>query len=142
MSVSHQQFLERLAHAFCAGHLGQVAEHFVYPMPYYSDHGLVVFGSTGTLSEGLALYHQACKANGVDRITPRIVAEGMTIRGYSNVWVEWDHFDHAGVCMRTSQVRYVLFQETGALFPKIEMVDYTVQAFPEVNDDMPAMATA
>jgi len=142
MSCSHQQFFERLAQAFCAERLDTIAAQFVYPMPYYSDHGLVVFGSAATFAEGLGYYHKACKAAGITQIVPRIIAQGVMIRGYANVWVEWDHLDQAGACVRTSQVRYVLFQPPGALFPKIEMVDYTIQAFPEVNEEMPAMALA
>jgi hypothetical protein len=56
------------------------------------------------------------------------------VRGYSNIWVEWDHFDAACQCQKTSQVHYVFYQSGAKLFPKIELVEYKVTAFPEVTE--------
>lgn len=142
MSKNVSAFLERLSRVFIDGPLAEVAENFVYPMPFYSNGGLAVFGSADTLLEGLTLYRSAVRKAGILKITPRIIAHGVPSRGYSNVWVEWDHLDVLGLCKRTSQVRYVLFQDGMSLFPKIEMVDYTISAFPEVQDHFPMMATA
>ena len=142
MSESLHKFLEALSDAFLAGRLSNVADSFAYPMPFYCDDGLLVFGAPATLSEGLAQYLDATRAAGITDIVPRILAHGVPSRGYSTVWIEWDHLDKNGKCLRTSQVRYVLYQHDSNLFPKIEMVDYTITAFPEVQDQLPLMATA
>lgn len=132
MSNINAKFIANLAHAFNEDRLADVSEHLCYPVPFYAGDHLSVFGSSGTLVQGLALYRDTIRAAGVVRVTPRIVAQGMPAQGYSNVWVEWDHFDAHGVCLRISQVRYALFQDAGQLFPVIEMIDYQVAAFPEV----------
>ncbi|WP_299370586.1 hypothetical protein [uncultured Tateyamaria sp.] len=142
MPCCPQQFLQQLADAFRAGRLDDIADSFAYPMPFYACGGMVVFGSTATLAEALALYRDASIVAGVDRIVPRIVAQGIMIRGYANMWVEWDHLDAKGTCLRTSQVRYVFFQADGMPAPVIEMVDYTVQAFPDLNAQLPLARTA
>ncbi|WP_299724753.1 hypothetical protein [uncultured Tateyamaria sp.] len=121
-----------MARNFWENRLDSVAEHFAYPMPLYADDGLQVFGAACTLKEGLSLYRDAAIRAGIVRMNPRILAEGLTVNGYSNVWVEWDHINADGVCLRTSQVHYVFYRDAGALFPRIELVEYTVLAFPEV----------
>lgn len=142
MSNATLTFLTRMSDLLRHGRLEDLAQHFVYPLPFYANDGLLVFGSTGTLSEALDLYRAAVHEAGIVRITPRIVASGLPSRGYANVWVEWDHIDADGTCARTSQVRYVLFQGSHDLFPKIEMVDYTVTAFPEMQEQFPLLRSA
>ncbi|WP_299154850.1 hypothetical protein [uncultured Tateyamaria sp.] len=132
MTSTTAKFLANLAHAFNENRLTEISEHFCYPVPFYAGDHLSVFGSSDTMARGLALYRETTRAAGVVRITPRIVAQGIPIQGYSNIWVEWDHFDAQGVCLRTSQVRYALFKDASRLFPIIEMIDYQVAAFPEV----------
>ncbi len=138
----NERFLQSLACNFSLSRLAAMAENFAYPMPLYADDGIQVFGSPDTLAEGLAQYRDAATAAGIKQVTPRIVAEGLPVRGYSNVWVEWDHIDAQGQCQRTSQVRYVFHRECAALFPKIELVEYIKTAFPEVPASFPMTATA
>lgn len=142
MAVSCVQFLENLAHAFDQDRLDVIAQHFAYPCPFYADNNITVFGGPSALIEGLQLYRTATVKAGIVRVVPRIVAQGVPVRGYSNVWVEWDHLTADRTCLRTNQVRYAVFQDSAALFPRIEMIDYTVIAFPEVQDQFPMFATA
>ena len=137
-----ERFLNTLARDFAANRLAAIAENFVYPLPFYAEGGIQVFGSAATLTEGLALYHDAAAAAGLLVLVPRIVAQGLPVRGYSNVWVEWDHMDAAGVCRRTSQVRYVFCRPAAALFPRIELVEYSRAAFPEIPASFAMTATA
>lgn len=142
MHSNTHRFLTSLAQSFDANRLDVVANNFAYPMPFYTDDGMQVFGAASTLVEGLAAYRDAVRDAGATHLRPRIIAEGLRVRGYCNVWVEWDHLDDAGQCLRTNQVHYVLFQADTDLFPKIELVEYTVTAFPEVFDRPPMSATA
>lgn len=142
MAHAHLHFLQDLADGFCENRLADVADHFVYPMPLYAGAQLQVYGAAATLAEGLAMYRDAARDAGVCTIVPRIVAQGLPVRGYSHMWVEWDHLSAAGHCLRTSQVHYILYQSGAALFPKIELVDYKVTAFPQVMQDMGLSATA
>ena len=132
MPAITQVFLNGLARHFLDRRIDLVADHFVYPLPFYSDDKLQVFGAACTLQEALAMYRDAIDQAGIVRIVPRIVAEGIAVGGYSNVWVEWDHIDHADLCQRVSQVHYVLNWDGATPDPKIELVEYTATAFPEV----------
>lgn len=138
----NEQFLNALADMFMQHNLVGVAEHFVYPIPLYTDDDLQVFCSAGALVKALVLYRDAISAIDVTKIIPRIVAEGMPVRGYANVWVEWDHLNSARQCQRTSQARYVFFNKSVTDFPRIEMVEYKVRAFPHLNPSTPRIATA
>jgi len=132
MPAITQVFLNGLARHFLDRRIDLVADHFVYPLPFYSDDKLQVFGAACTLQEALAMYRDAIDQAGIVRIAPRIIAEGIAVGRCSNVWVEWDHIDHAGLCQRISQVHYVLKRDGATPGPKIELVDYKVTAFPEV----------
>ena len=134
MATITKQFLDTLARNFMEDRLDAVAEHFVFPIPLYAQDSLQVFGAPCTFKEVLTLYRDATVRTGVTNIVPRILAEGIPVNGYSNLWVEWDHYDTAGTCVRTSQVHYILFCDAAMLFPKIELVEYKVLAFPEVPE--------
>lgn len=133
MSNATYKFLNTIAENFMQNRLETVAEHFAYPMPYYAEDCLQVFGASCTLTEAIALYREAIAQAGIVKMVPRVLAEGLRVNGYSNVWVEWDHFDETDKSPHTSQVRYVFYQDDNALFPKIELMEYTSQAFPNVS---------
>ena len=133
MPETTYNFLNMLSDNFMQNRLESVAEHFAYPMPVYAQGGLLGFGAGCTLSDSMTFYSDAILRAGIVRIVPRVVAEGLPVNGYSNVWVELDHVDATGTFMRTSQVRYVFYQADDALFPKIELMEYTSLAFPEVS---------
>jgi hypothetical protein len=142
MAIGNKRFLENLGQNFLANRLDAVAGHFAFPMPFYAANGLQVFGAACTLKEGLTMYRDAAIRAGVVRMVPRILAEGLVVNGYSNLWVEWDHIDAKGTCLCSNQVHYVVHQDAAALYPKIEMVEYTVLAFPEVPAAMAMAKTA
>ncbi|MFL4470673.1 hypothetical protein ACERZ8_12565 [Tateyamaria armeniaca] len=125
--------MDNLARNFIENRLDAVTEHFVFPNPFYAHDTLQVFGAPCTMKEALTLYRDATVRAGITNIVPRVLAEGVPVNGYSNVWIEWDHFDQSGTCLRTSQVHYVLYRDDSALFPKIELVEYKAMAFPEVS---------
>lgn len=129
----NQRFLENLARNFMENRLAAVAENFVFPIPLYTQDTLQVFGASCTFQEVLTMYRDAAIRAGVTRMAPRILAEGLAINSYSNMWVEWDHFDASGACLRTSQVHYVCCHGAASLFPRIELVEYIETAFPEVS---------
>lgn len=131
-----------LSRAFCNDDLAQVAQHFTYPMPLYIKDELLVFGSAGALIEALSAYRAGARAADIAQIVPRVIASGLPRKGYLTLWVEWDHFDSMGTLMCTSQVRYAIFQDRMAAHTRIEMVDYTAVAFPEVSDALPLMKSA
>lgn len=141
MSETTLKFLHVLAKAFDEGRLLDLARHYAFPMPAYTQDDLLVFGSADTLAEGLAIYHDIATRAGIVHVKPRIVAEGLRVNGYANLWVEWDHLDASGTCTRTSQVRYVLQFDPHATFPKIELVEYKVPAFPEIIEHLPLVHT-
>jgi len=142
MQRNLHHFLRAIAVAFCEGRLDHVAQHFSVPMPLYTDKNLIVFGARHSLVEALDLYLQAVRKAGIVRIEPRIVATGIPVKGYSNLWVEWDHFDENDTCVKTSQVRYAIHHERDALTPQLEMVDYTISAFPDVMNELPLQRSA
>ena len=142
MSGSTVRILTCLADALMDNRIDAITPHFAYPLPFFVKGELVVFGSAATLREGLAIYRDQVLAIGARKIRPRVIAEGMPVRGYSSVWIEWDHLDGAGKCLRTNQVRYATYQRKTDLYPRIEMVDYTVTAFPGLYDVMPGLRTA
>ena len=137
VSTKTLHFLNALMRAFEQGRLLALAHHFTFPMPAYVHDGLLVFGSPETLVEALEEYRDIVSAKNITRLVPRIIAEGITVNGQSNLWVEIDHLDQDDVCQRTSQARFVLHYPWGSVSPKIEMVDYTVAAFPELADRLP-----
>lgn len=126
-----------MSHRLC-----DVARRFTYPMPLYISDDLQVFGAACTFAEVLTMYRCAVERAGVTQLVPRIVAHGLVVRGYSNVWVEWDHLSATGRCLRTSQVRYVMSHQSPGAWPRIELVDYCATAFPEVPAQFTRMATA
>ena len=142
MSVSSTRILSCLADAFLQGRIDYVTGWFAYPQPVYLQGDLQVFGSADTLGEALLLYREAALSIGTVTLRPRIVAEGVPVRGSSTLWVEWDHLDAEGRCLRTNQVRYVTHQAEGDLYPRVEMIDYTVTAFPDALATMPLSAIA
>jgi len=142
MPQSMTRFLTLLSHAFCQDRLDQVAQHFTYPMPLYTKGELLVFGAPNALLEALSLYREAARKACITRIEPRIIANGLPHKGYSNIWVEWDHYDDHDTLVCSSQVRYAVFQDALALSPRIEMVDYTAVGFPEVTAALPLMQSA
>ena len=133
MSDASCRFLNTLSLSFMQGRLDAVVENFVFPIPLYAADSLQVFGAACTFKEVLTMYRDATLNAGITRIEPRVVAEGLPVNGYSNVWVEWEHMDVAGNCVKTSQVHYVFYLAEAALFPKIEMIEYTMLAFPEIS---------
>jgi len=132
MSDATTQFLEHLTDAFMDNDFAAVAEHYAYPLPYYANDDILVFGAKQSLIEAMNLYRIAVQEAGITRITPRIVAQGLPLRGYKNIWIEFDHFDADGTCLRTNQARYLVFQKEASAFPLIEMVDFTVADYPEL----------
>lgn len=142
MSDQTLHFLKQLAQAFEQGRLYALAQHFKYPMPAYVHGGLLVFGAADTFVELLAQYRDIAWAAGVTRLEPRIVAEGLRVRDAALLWVEWDHLDHDGICLRTSQVCYARHYPKDSLSPQIELIDYTVPAFPELAADLPLARSA
>mmetsp|Transcript_24127 Transcript_24127/g.44844 ORF Transcript_24127/g.44844 Transcript_24127/m.44844 type:complete len:143 (+) Transcript_24127:9546-9974(+) len=141
MSDMTLQFLHGLAKAFDEGRLLELAQNYAFPMPAYTEDDLLVFGSPETLTEGLVIYRDIAVANGIVRTAPRIVAEGLRINNYANLWVEWDHFDASDTCKRTSQVRYVLRFNPQCSMPLIELVEFVVPAFPEISEHLPLVRT-
>lgn len=137
MSTKTLHFLNALARAFEQDRLLALAHHFSFPVAAYMHDGLLVFGSPATLVEALQEYRNIAAAKGITKLVPRIVAEGLPANRYSNLWVEWDHLDKNDRCQRTSQVRFVLYHPAGCVSPYIEMVDYTVTAFPELAEHLP-----
>ncbi|WP_147106423.1 hypothetical protein [Tateyamaria sp. syn59] len=119
-----------------------MTQNFTYPLPLYTKGELLVFGAPHSLSEALSMYREAARSAGIVRMTPRIIAAGLPHKGYSNLWVEWDHFDSADALICTSQVRYAIFQDAMALHPKIEMIDYTCLGLPDVCDALPLLKSA
>ncbi|WP_299687398.1 hypothetical protein [uncultured Tateyamaria sp.] len=142
MSRSITTVLSCLADALIDGRLDHITRYFAYPLPLYCNGELIVFGSPDTLKEALSMYRDAILAIGTVKMRPRLVAQGLPVRGYSSVWIEWDHLDAAGTCLRTNQVRYATYQGAMDLHPRIEIVDYTVTAFPELYESLPAVRTA
>ena len=106
-------------------------------MATYVHDGLLVFGSPATLVEALEEYRNVALANGIVRIEPRIIAEGIPVNRRTDLWIEWDHLDKDGNCLRTNQGRFVLRQPLGSVASLIEMVDYKVTAFPELVEQLP-----
>ncbi|APX11877.1 hypothetical protein BWR18_09435 [Tateyamaria omphalii] len=131
-----------LARAFCSDQLDAVAQNFTYPVPLYTKGELLVFGAPTALSEALTMYRDAARRAGIVRMTPRVIAAGLPQKGYSSLWVEWDHYDSADALICTSQVRYAIFKDAMALHPKIEMIDYTCLGLPEVCEALPLMKSA
>lgn len=142
MTQSLTHFLTTLSHAFCNDRLDYLAQHFTYPVPLYTQGELLVFGAPNALIEALTLYREAARDANIARITPRVIATGIPNKGYSNTWVEWDHYDETDTLICTSQVRYAIYQDKMALRPRIEMVDYTAVGFPEVTASLPLMQSA
>ncbi|WP_223423748.1 hypothetical protein [Tateyamaria pelophila] len=137
MSAKTLQFLNTLARAFEENRLLTLAHSFSFPMATYVHDGLLVFGAPATLVEALEEYRNMALANGVARLEPRIIAEGIPLNRRTDTWVEWDHLDKDGVCLRTNQVRFVVRRPLGGADPLIEMVDYKVTAFPELAAHLP-----
>ena len=142
MPCTITRLLTCLGDTLVAGRLDQVTRHFTYPLPLYVNDDLVVFGTADTLAEGLSMYRDAILAIGTASLRPRVVAQGLPVRGVSSVWVEWDPLDANGTCLRSNQVRYATHQAATDLFPRVEMIDYTVTAFPELSHALPATRTA
>ncbi|MEM8655811.1 MAG: hypothetical protein AAGF36_13800 [Pseudomonadota bacterium] len=142
MPQSIVPFLTMLSRSFCNDELAQVAQHFTYPMPLYLKDDLLVFGSAEALTEALSAYRAGARKADITRIDPRVVASGLPRKGYATLWVEWDHFDSTNALICTSQVRYAIFQDQPAAQPRIEMVDYTAVAFPEVSEALPLVKSA
>ena len=136
------RLLTCLAEAFVENRIAHIASNFVYPLPVYLQGDLLIFGSAETFGEALSIYRAQMLDTGVARMRPRIIAEGLPLRGHGSTWVEWDHLSAGGTCLRTSQVRYVFSKSNIDLYPRVEMVDYTVTAFPELSDTLPALRTA
>lgn len=137
MSAKTLHFLNAIARAFEENRLLALAHHFSYPMAAYMHDGLLVFGSPATLVEALEEYRRIALINGVAGIQPRIIAEGIPKNRRTDIWIEWDHVDQEGNCLRTNQVRFVLFEQDGGSSPLIEMADYKVTAFPELAKHLP-----
>lgn len=137
MSAKTLHFLNALARAFEENKLLALAHHFSFPMAAYMHDGLLVFGSPATLVEALEQYRHVALVNGVTSIEPRIIAEGIPKNGRTDIWIEWDHVDQNGVCLRTNQVRFVLRTDEGHGALLIEMADYKVMAFPEMAEHLP-----
>ncbi len=133
MSDATCLFLSGIVENLMQGRIDAVLENFVFPIPLYAGDTLQVFGAPCTFKEVLTMYHDASLNAGITKITPRILADGLPVNGYSNVWVEWDHLDAQGTCLKTSQVHYVLRYDDAARSPKIELIEYIEQAFPEVS---------
>lgn len=137
MSAAQLRMFNALADAFVDDRIDLVASCFSYPLPMFLEGELQVFGSADTLAEALAMYREASRGLGVRKFQPRIVAEGLAVNGCSCVWVEWDHLDADGNCKRSNQVRYAVRQTAPDQCPTIEMVDYTVTAFPKLLHQHP-----
>lgn len=142
MSTPILRFFNDLASDFISDRLDVVAAQFVYPLPLYAGDKLQVFGGAEVYVEAISMYREAVRDAGITQIVPRIIAPGLVVRNISGVWVEWDHCDRDGRVVRISQVRYYLSHKGAQVPAKIEMVEYTMTAFPEVTAQYPLRATA
>lgn len=142
MPIENETFLIALADMLLADEIETLAEYFIFPMPCYSEEDLQVFRTKEAFVAAQTLYKEAIVASGVVKLVPRIVAHGLPLRDYSNVWVEWDHLDREHHPLLTSQVRYVLHHAAGACFPKIELVEYKFRAYPELSKGVPIPVAA
>ena len=102
MSDATCGFLSKLSQNFIQGRLDAVVDNFVFPIPLYAGDSLQVFGAPCTFKEVLTMYRDATLRAGITQLVPRILANGLPVNGYSNVWVEWDHLDADGTCLKTS----------------------------------------
>ena len=137
MSHDYQTMLACLADAMLSRRFTFIAAQCAYPLPFYYEGGLAVFDSPERFEEALLNYHTAMLNDGVVRLAPRIIARGLSWHGSADIWAEWDHLDANGQCLRTSQARYVGHLPQGARYPTVEMIDYTVGAFPELTRSLP-----
>ena len=142
MSDSVTRFFSSLKDALIEGRIDYITRHCVYPIPVFMYGDLIVCGSAETFGELLSQYREAVLAIGTVKIRPRLIAHGLPVRGYSNLWIEWDHLDAKGQCLRTNQIHYAVYQGAHDLFPRVELIELTVSAFPELSYDLPISLSA
>lgn len=135
------RFFEDIATDFIADRLDRVAARFVYPLPMYMGHDLQVFANAAMFLEALEVYREAVRDADITSLTPRLVASGITSKTNSSLWIEWDHSDSTGKNHRISQVRYFLQKPEFGQPPKIQMIEYSDSAFPEVSGEFRIAAT-
>lgn len=131
MTRTIDQLFERQAEAFFAGDIDDIVENFNFPLPIYVADEVFVY-DRDSLASAMAQYREVIRAEGIDGLKARVVAQGLPIRGRSTVWVEWDHVSANGSRIRTNQAQYMLAQAEGIRAPKIDMVDYRQVSFPEM----------
>jgi len=132
MSRKTERMLSCLANAFMQGRIAYVTQFFVYPLPLYREESLTVLTSAPAFAQVLEEYRDAVLKMGATQVRPRVVAQGLPKNGYTHSWVEWDHLGPEGRVLCTNQVRYATHMASGALYPRVELIDYTVSAFPEL----------
>lgn len=124
-------FLTTLAEAQlrCGG--AGLAKYFQFPIAYYLPERVLVFSRPDVLKARFIAHEAYLKSVGVHRIQPRqvTVLDGTDMRAM--IALEWHYLNADGEILRQSQVRYVLCrnEEVGDL--QIELVDYSVTAYPE-----------
>lgn len=123
MSKSLELFFRTVGALCLDGKVQEVSQHFSYPLPVSAQDDLLVFGSAEMLAEGLAIFHRCMARLEIKRLVPTIVRDGLPHDGYSTVIVQWAHMRADGICVKTSQVRYLLRQDADNITPRIEMID-------------------
>ncbi len=108
-----------------------MARYFRFPIAYYLPERVLVFSRPDMLKSRYLAHETYLKSVGVHRIRPQNVTILDATEDRAMIALEWQYANADGHVLRQSQVRYVLCRNEVAGDLQIELVDYSVTAYPE-----------
>lgn len=129
-------FFKALSDA-CMRQSGDVTtRYFNLPAAYYTPKNLHVFSNRDSLAARLDAYRTFLTDRGITRISPANITVIETSGERALVQVDWEYLNGHGAQQRMACAQYVLRrgQVLGDL--RIELVDYSVVAYPQFMEHM------
>lgn len=116
----------------------EMAQLYVLPIAWYLPDRTLVFSSRKVLSAQFDRFRVLLKDAGIQRVEPAHIELLDVTENRAFVDLHWHYCDKNARAKHCSRVRYVLCRDGLAGKMQVEMVDYSVLAFPEfIADALP-----
>lgn len=126
-----QAFFDEQAELFANGDVEELAKYCIYPLPFYTDNGIILAKSAEKYQEIIVSYLSRIFAGGLVTFRANLIGIGQEVNGRFPVRLDWEHIAPDGTTTGTSKLRYFLVKrpEGGWL---IEIIEYFQFAGPPI----------
>lgn len=121
-----------------AGRFDEMLDSYLFPLPVFLPAQRVLLPGPQAARAMLSILRRSLLQSGVVALRPQVRAVELPRAGRYRLWVDWQELVMPAAELRTSQAIY--YCRATELGPRIEMVNYTRLAMPELHQEFEALA--